>query len=107
MDDLYELIKQLKGDSDPVFFDCVIAVTKCNDIYLIESDFILGEIMDGCDMEDNLTNMKNTPTKPGVYRCKVRYHLYRSHHPEDPVEYDTSLTIESYKQIRIRKIKEK
>ena len=105
MNDLNQLIKELRGDSDPVFFDCVVAVTSCNNLYLIESDSPLGDmVFDGCDLEDNLTDMKNTPNKPGIYRCKVRYHAYRSHHPEDPAEYDVNLTIESYKKIRIRKL---
>lgn len=103
MDSLDELIKELRGDSDPVFFDCIVAVTSCNDLYLIESESVLGDmIFDGCDLEDSLTNMNNTPKTPGIYRCKFRYHVYRSHHPEDPVEYDANLTIESYKKIRIR-----
>lgn len=100
MDDLNELIKELRGDQDPVFFDCIIAVTKCGDVYLIESDSVLGDmVLEGCDMEDSLTDMKNVPSEPGVYRCNMRYHVYRSHHPEDPVEYDASLTIESYNKI--------
>lgn len=105
MDDLNQLIKKLNGDSDPVFFDCIVAVTSCSELYLIESDSPLGDmVFDGCDLEDNLTDMKNAPNIPGVYRCKVRYHVYRSHHPLDPVEYDANLTIESYKKIQIRKL---
>lgn len=103
MDDLNELIKELRGDQDPVFFDCVIAVTRCGDIYLIESDSPLVDmVFDGCDVEDNLTNMENVSSEPGIYKCNVRYHSYRSHHREDPVEYDTSLTIESYKKIDLQ-----
>jgi hypothetical protein len=108
MNDLNQLIRKLNGDSDPTFFDCIVAVTSCNDLYLIESDSPLGDmVFDGCDLENNLTNMNNVPKTPGIYRCKFRYHVYRSNHHEDPVEYDANLTIESYKKIRIRNQKNK
>jgi hypothetical protein len=45
MDDLNQLIKKLNGDSDPVFFDCIVAVTSCNELYLIESDSPLGDMV--------------------------------------------------------------
>ena len=101
MNELKDLIKELKGENDPIFYDCVIAVTKYNGAYLIKSNHSLDDVFDGCDLLDNLTDSRNVPKEAGVYKCKIRYHCYKSHHPLDPVEWDVDVSITSCEQVVI------
>lgn len=100
--DLTDFFKELKGESRPTLFDCIIAVTRDGDAYLIEcKQEVLFEIFDGCDLEDNLTNTNNMPKEAGIYDCTISYHSFPSHHPEDPVEYDANCFIVTWTKSKI------
>ena len=101
MSELKELIKELKGENDPSFYDCIIEVTKYNGSYLVTSEPSLDDAFDGCDLDDNLTDKSNLPKEAGIYKCKIRYHVYKSHHPLDPVELDVDVSIVSYEMVSI------
>lgn len=101
MRELKELTKQLKGENTPYFYDCIIAVTKYNGSFLVESEPSLDDAFDGCDLGDNLTDKSNLPKEAGIYKCKIRYHAYKSHHPLDPVEWDIDVNIVSCEAVSI------
>ena len=83
----------------PSYHDCIIAVTKNDSYIIIPND--LEEVFDGDNLEDNLTNMKNIPKEPGLYKTKIKYFSYKCNIPIEPVEYDLDITIESIEKIEI------
>lgn len=71
----------------PTVHNCVIAVTRDCDAYLIKSEPSLENIFDGCNLFDNVTENQTIPSKEGIYKCQISYLCYPSHHALDPVEW--------------------
>lgn len=95
MEDLRNLLDELRGKNETEFHNCIIVVTKYEGAYLVKSDPSLYDAFDGQDLSENLTDTTNLPSEPGIYRCQIGYHYFKSHHPLDPVEWDVSVSIVS------------
>lgn len=85
----------------PEFINCIIAVTFDGRAFLIKAENNLEEAFDGSDLDDNLTNKNLLPIEAGIYKCVIRYHSYKYHHPQDPVEWDCNVSIESWELVEI------
>jgi len=94
-----ELDELLFGKNEPVIHEVIVAVTIYNRAFVVsitginEEDF--DGLYDGDELEDSLSDKQNLPKEPGLYKCQIRYHTFKCHHPLDPVEWDSSITIES------------
>jgi hypothetical protein len=107
MDNLIDELNRMLNGSKPEFFKCIIAVTSDKRSFLImsfgdgENIPFLEDLFDGSELEDNLSDKKNLPTESGVYKCIIRFHSFKSNRPDDPVEWDSNITIESCELIEI------
>lgn len=102
MEDLVQLMEELRGESEPAEYQCLIIVRISGDAYLIESTKQMDEFLDGeDDLEVILSDYKNIPKEHGVYRCTICVHSYRSNHPEDPEEWDLKIWIKSSEKVEI------
>lgn len=63
-----------------------------------ESDLYDGDLFDGPFLEDNIEN--DVPKEPGLYKCQVRIHSFRCNHPEDPEEWDLTITLEDIVKLK-------
>jgi hypothetical protein len=91
------LIMQLEGRTEPVKHECYIAVTHEGESVLVSSkpSLLDTEIFDGIDVQSNVSNPKDIPSKPGLYSCQIEVSSYRCNIPEDPEEWDMTLTLEN------------
>lgn len=95
-------IQNIFKRSEPILAICLVAVPFDKSFALIvEASEVIQEVFDGPYLEDNLTDMSNVPKEPGVYKCLLSYHAYRSNHPQDPVEWDADIFIKSYDKLDI------
>lgn len=95
-----ELI-DLLGETKPSFHNCIIAVTFDRRSFIVTFEDAVEDAYDGSDLEDNLTDTKNIPKEPGIYRCVIRYHCFKCNIPIDPEEWDCRVTIESCELIKV------
>ena len=61
-------MKELLGIHDPVFFNCIIGVSFDNNVFIIKTENNFEELFDSSDLEDNLTDIKNLPQNPGIWK---------------------------------------
>ena len=89
----------------PTFHDFLIAVTFdgiAHFIYEItdkKPEDTLENFLDGSYLSDNLSDNKNMPTEPGIYKCIFRFHSYKVNIPIDPEEWDYEFTIEKCEKV--------
>jgi len=81
------------------YVPAIIAVpSNKNDSIFIECNL---QVLDGCDLLNNVEDLTLLPDEPGIYSCTVRIDSFQSNPPFCPPEWDTILTIENIKKIEI------
>lgn len=96
-----ELLEELMGIYAPSFNKCLIAVTFDGSAFLIKTENSLEEAFDSSDLEYILTDVKQIPKEPGIYKCVIRYQYFKCNIPIDPEEWDCKVTIESCELVDI------
>jgi len=92
---------RLLGIYEPTFHECLIAVSITGTGTLIKTDKKFAEYLDGTDLEDNITDFRDIPKEPGIYKCTIKHHTFKCNIPSDPDEWDSIITIEKYELIDV------
>lgn len=100
MEDFKDLFSQLTGNTEPYYFDGLIAVTFNGQSVILDFDCD-PDLFDGIDLEDNLTDLKGIPTEKGLYKCKFRYDSFRCNSYDDPEEWDVNVSIQDIEKIEL------
>ena len=88
----------------PTFHDFLVAVTFDGIAHFVseitdKSEDTLENFLDGSYLTDNLSDNKNIPTEPGVYKCNFRFRSYKCNIPIDPDEGEYDFTIEKCEKV--------
>ena len=88
----------------PTFHVFLVAVTFDGIAHFVseitdKSEDTLENFLDGSYLTDNLSDNKNIPTEPGVYKCNFRFRSYKCNIPIDPDELDYDFTIEKCEKV--------
>lgn len=91
----------------PTFHDFLVAVTFDGIAHFISEitdkkpENTLENFLDSSYLSDNLSDNKNIPTEPGVYKCNFRFRSYKCNIPIDPDEWEYEFTIEKCEKVTI------
>ena len=95
------LLEELMGIYEPSFNKCLIAVTLDGSAFLIKTENYIEDVFDSSDLEYILTDVKQIPKEPGIYKCVIKYQSFKCNIPIDTEEWDCKVTIESCELVDI------
>ena len=84
------------------FFAAIIAIDALGEghVIAINPDCLFEtELFDGTTLSDNIDGFEKLKLKPGIYKSQIKFYTYRSNHPEDPEEWDMTITLEDIEEI--------
>lgn len=104
MKEVDEELDRLFGNTKPEKFKINIVQTEYGTAYIANSKPSLNEFLISIgspNVEDvfNEDEIKQLPSEIGIYRCELITHVFRCNHPQDPEEWDMTLTLENIEKI--------
>lgn len=87
---------------DPKLFKATVAISNFKECIILQCDEDLIDIIDDLSQFlELLDNHKDIPKTLGIYRCNIKVESYTSNHPQDPTEWDMSITAQDFQKLNI------
>lgn len=94
----------IRPDKTIGYFAAIVAIDALGLGYVLAtnpSDLFDTGLFDGTAFEDNL-DAPIPKLEPGVYKCQIKIMSFRCNHPEDPEEWDMSISLEDIEEIELK-----
>jgi len=84
------------------YFAAIIAIDALGEGHVIgtnPNNLYDTELLDGTSLTDNVDYMKKL--QPGIYKCQIKIYSFRCNIPDDPEEWDMTVTLEDIEEIKL------